>query len=295
MGLEKHLLVTIGEDPQAFFGLRFLGAFFGTRAKAGIRLTMFYTAPSPPKVWPHEVTHETKRHSQEMAASIEVEGRERLEQALQLCVREGFRPDMISKKMVFRGVSRIKDILTEGDQGLYDAVVLGRRGLSRLSELLDESLTSQMMSESYHFPLWVCRRPDTTRRGVLVCVDGSVSSLKIADHAGFMLAGEDRHQVTVCQVVRPGTGDEATARKNLDKAVQALRDNHFPAERISTRLIPGTEPAQAILAEAEKGRYAVVAAGQTGAGQETLRKLFFGSVSETLFRKLEGAVLWLCQ
>lgn len=295
MRLEKHLLVTVGEDPSAFHGVRFIGAFFSPRAKAETRITLFYAAPGPARVWPHEVTHETVRRKEAESARIESEGRERLDQARELCVSQGFAPDMVHKKLVVRASTRIKDILTEGEDGLYDAVLLGRRGLTRLSEFLDESITRQMMTESYHFPLWICRRPGVGRSNVLVCVDGSQPALKIADHVGFMLSGEANHSVVLCQVARPGDRPGQSVERNLETAAATLRENRFPAERISTRILSGDNVAQALLEEAERGRYAVVAMGQTGAGQATLRKFFFGSVSETLFRKLEGAVLWLCQ
>ncbi len=295
MRLEKHLLVTIGEDPSAFYGVRFLGSFFSTRAKAETRLTLFYTAPSPPRVWPHEMTHETVRRTEQESARIEAEGREHLEEARELCRREGFAGDMVHKKLVIRGATRIKDILAEGEDGLYDAVVLGRRGLTKLSEFMDESLTKQMMGETYHFPIWVCRRPGVGRRDVLVCVDGSAPALKIADHVGFMLAHEERHQVVLCQVAKPGDQPDPQVERNMETAGTALRENLFPPERITTKVLYGDNVAEALLEEAENGRYAAVAVGQTGAGQASLRKFFFGSVSETLFRKLEGAVLWVCQ
>lgn len=292
MRLEKHLLVTVGEDPSAFYGVRFLGGFFSARTKAETRITLFYAAPGPARVWPHEVTHETVRRSGEQSARIETDAREHLDQARELCISQGFAPDMVHKKLIVRASTRIKDILAEGEDGLYDAVVLGRRGLTRLSEFLDESLTRRMMAESYHFPLWICRRPGTGRRDVLVCVDGSQPSLKITDHVGFMLSGDDSHKAVLCQAGRPG---DPAIQRNLDLAAATLRENGFAPERISTRILPGDNVAQTLLAEAERGRYAVVAVGQTGAGQATLRKFFFGSVSDTLFRKLEGAVLWVCQ
>ena len=54
------------------------------------------------------------------------------------------------------------------------------------------------------------------------------------------------------------------------------------------------EVRKAILDEAEQGRYAAVAVGRTGAGQGLLEKIFMGSVSDTLFRELERAALWVC-
>jgi nucleotide-binding universal stress UspA family protein len=34
--------------------------------------------------------------------------------------------------------------------------------------------------------------------------------------------------------------------------------------------------------------------GRTGAGRGFIKKAFIGSVSDKLFRELEGAVLWIC-
>ena len=75
---------------------------------------------------------------------------------------------------------------------------------------------------------------------------------------------------------------------------EALSDNGFPEDLISTRLVEASDVTKAILREAEQGQYAVVGVGRTGAGQGRIKKLFMGSVSDTLFHELEGAALWIC-
>ena len=52
------------------------------------------------------------------------------------------------------------------------------------------------------------------------------------------------------------------------------------------------DPAELILKQAEEGEFAAVAVGRTGGKPDGLRNIF-GSTSQTLLRKLEGAALWI--
>ena len=62
-------------------------------------------------------------------------------------------------------------------------------------------------------------------------------------------------------------------------------------ERIQSKVLKGSNPAQAILEEAHQGRYAAVAVGRTGASAAGLFSM--GSVSRALLSRLDKAALWV--
>lgn len=288
--MNKHLLVTISDDPSAHFGLRFVCAFF--RHKEDVRLTLFNTAPQPPTVWPEEVNFETLRLSEEAAEAIIRSGKRAMEAARGIFLRGGFNPGQVDDKIVSRNFSRIQDIVREGETGLYDAVVFGRRGMLRLENFLDKSVSEEMLHETFAFPLWLCRDVEYDRKGVLLCVDDSEPSRRMADHVGFILQGEPEHPVTILRVLRKSETTQNTEGL-FSAAIDMLEENGFPSRLIKTRLMQSDNVAQGILNEADRGRYAAVAVGRSDRHKGVLSQLFTGSVTMALFRKLTGAALWV--
>ncbi len=288
--MNKHLLVTISEDPTAHFGLRFVCAFF--KHKDDVRLTLFNTAPQPPAVWAEEANYETLRKSEEDAQAIIRSGQRAMEAARTIFVQGGFSPEQVDDKIVSRNFSRIQDIVKEGESGLYDAVVFGRRGLLRLENFLDKSASEEILHETFAFPLWLCRDVEYDRKGVLLCVDDSEPSRRMADHVGFILQGESGHEVTILRVLRK-TESRQNTEGLFSEAIEALKENGFPARLIKTRLVQSDNVVQTILLEADRGRYAAVAVGRSDRHRGVLSQMFTGSVTMALFRKLRGAALWV--
>lgn len=289
--MDRHLLVTVSGDLSAMSGVRFVGGFFGD--KGGLKITLFYTAPRPPALWGGELNYETLNEYETQARKNELKGKRALEEAMRLLVREGFSEDRVNAKLTLRSVSTAKDILREGEEGLYDALVLGRRGVTRLEEFLEESVSGQLAFHNAACPLWICRRPDLERRGVLLCLDGSDASLRTADHVGYMVGGLERHVVTMVQVRRSAGGGEETVAAVFGRARSILEENGVDPERIREKVVTDGPAPKALLAEAAGGRYAAVAIGRTGRGRSLLRRMFMGSVGRTMLQELDGACLWM--
>jgi nucleotide-binding universal stress UspA family protein len=288
--MNKHLLVTISEDPSAHYGLRFVCAFF--KHKDDVRLTLFNTAPQPPAVWAEEANYETLRQSEEAAEAIIQSGKRAMAAARGIFVLGGFNPAQVDDKIVSRNFSRIQDIVREGETGMYDAVVFGRRGMLRLENFLDKSTSEEMLHARFAFPLWLCRDVEYDRKGVLLCVDDSEPSRRMADHVGFILQGEPEHPVTILRVLRRSDTQQNTEGL-FSAAIDVLEENGFPSRLIKTRLMQSDNVAQAILNEAKRGRYTAVAVGRSDRHKGVLSQLFSGSVTMALFRRLTGAALWV--
>jgi nucleotide-binding universal stress UspA family protein len=285
----KHFLLTIGEQ-KVHHGVRFLGNFFST--KEGIKITLFYTTPRPPALWDEDETTEGNAEREEQMRKTQKTGRKALESAGKEMIRLGFAPDQIDSKLQVRLVSKSADIIQEGESGLYDAVILGRRGLSWLEAAFDESVTREVLASRVGFPFWVCRSFDVDRRNVLVCLDGSEAAYKVTDHVGFILGDQREHTVTLLMVTKKESTEEP--HEVFSKGKKLLLNGGLPEEMIKTKLVQEGNVARAVLKEAQDGRFAVIAAGRTGTGQSAIKRVFLGSVSNALFREIEGAVLWVC-
>ncbi len=283
--MERHLLVTLSEKQDGLFGVRFVGNFFTNRE--GMKVTLLYIMPRAPGTW------ESDQDSEHQARKSEAKGHQALETAKQVLLKNGFDPERVITKLKGRRISKVMEIIQEGAEGLYDAVVLGRRGLSWLEQAFDESVTRGLLEKTCDFPIWVCRKPDLERKNVLACVDGSDASARMVDHLGHIFNQEKNQAVTLLAVAKKGNIGDKGADAILSESKEALISRAFPPDRIKLKTIEEGAVSKAILKEANERRFAAVAVGRTGTGKGLLQKVFVGSVSHTLFQELRGAALWL--
>lgn len=291
--MEKHLLVAIGDDYASSLSLRYVHGFFSRRD--AVKLTLFYVAP---KVEHHRARlaapapSPTARADGGPACQADANGLSALEKAKSWLLDMGFPKDNVFAKTCRADQGIVKDIIREGEAGLYDAAVLGRRGLSWFDEMFSDSVSHKILWESLSFPIWVCRNPDVNRKDVLVCLDGSPQCLRVADHVGFMLSGEPAHDITLLHIRENGGPDPAPF---FDKARAVLVENGIDPGRVRTKTLASENPSQAILKLAKSENYAAVAIGRTGDRPQAIMEHIVGSTSLKLLRKLEGAALWLCK
>ncbi len=286
--MEKHLMITVSEDKSSLYAARFTGHFFSD--KKNMRITLFHSAPPPPALWDNERNLQANIQQEEQRQIIRARIQKSLKHAKDECLSMGFHSENINTKLQDRVYSKVNDIIQEGEKGLYDAVVLGRRGLSMLEKLFDESVSDEMFQQTFTFPLWLCRSVDPNRRNILLYVDGSETSYRMADHVGFILTGERRHRVTLLVMDKPEQANDI-----LNKATSLLIDNDFPPDLIHRQPVHTEENlAKLLMDEADKKGYAAVALGRSGGENNLLKRIFKGDVCYTIFKEIDGAALWVC-
>lgn len=233
-----------------------------------------------------------------------------LEKFKEQMVRSGVDAARIELETKPKALGRAKDIIERGQQGLFDAIVVGRRGLTRTQKLLMGSLTANLVEHSRVIPLWVVDGEVSSPR-IILAVDGSESSLRAVDHLSFMLGGmPPQSKITLFHVI-PRAADYCVIRfddraSDIDAVVtQGDRRcvDQFYAHALKKFKEAGIAEAQiqlkthgrtanvgkAILAEARKGDYGTVVIGRRGVS----RAFFMGSVSRYVVEKLSGRALWL--
>ncbi len=289
--MNKHFLLSVSDDKTFFWGARFLADFM--RNKEDVEVTIYYSIATqmlrnsmPSYAERLEMTKTEERRAQK--------GQVILNQARDFLAGLGFNEDNLHLKLGLHNQSTAYDILNEVERGLYDAIVLGRRGLGRLEEFVQCSVSRDLLALKGTAPIWICREPVQGRRHVLACVDDSEQSDRMIDHVGFVLEDEPEHEVTLLNVYDPNSEDRMFAEEIFAKSRELMAENGFPLERVHSRIVESYSPAKAILRVVSSGNYAVVAAGRKGEDHGLMHNLFMGSVSSTLFRQVKGAALWLC-
>lgn len=285
--MDRHFLVAVSDQKSAIHGVRFIADFFSD--KRNVKSTLFYTAPKAPALWGNEKSIEADYQQKKQEQKLLAIGKKALKNAKELCVKKGFSKENIIEKLQTRLFSKAADIIHEGEKGSYDAVVLGRRGLTMLEETFDESVSKSIYNEKFTFPIWLCRSTDASRKNILLYVDGSAASLQMADHVGFILGVENRHRVDILAL------ESILAQPSLmGQYRKALEGNGLTGDRIQIRKPESGNPAKQILNILKKETYAAVALGRSSNEKNLLTRLFKGPVCSVLFKELNDSALWLC-
>jgi len=224
------------------------------------------------------------------------ESEEYMEKAKQILLDAGFSDQSVSIKLheMERGIAR--DIIREAGKG-YKALVVGKRGMSRIKELVLGSIATKLLQKAPFVSLFLVGR-DPRPGKYLVAFDGSEGSMRAVDCVGAMLSGQDC-QINLTHVVRYGKDEkgliaeaEKTIARAFDEAVERLTTAGIPINHISTQIITGAESRSAtIVDEAKQGGYGTIVLGRRGFSR--VKEFFIGRVSNKVIQIAKGHAVWV--
>jgi len=202
-----------------------------------------------------------------------------------------------------------KDIIDYGRKGLYDAIVMGRRGISPLAEVFMESVTNRVLEHTNITPVWAIGGEVKSLK-IMVAVDGSESSLRAVDHVIFMLGENPDIRITLLHVM-PRLRDYceinfedkediledtikqrdkqciddfyAHAQKKIKEA--GLKKSQLDFKRVVSTINIG----KSIVNEVRKGNFGTVVIGRRG----TDDSFFLGGVSRFVLASISNRAVWL--
>ncbi|SMC27121.1 Universal stress protein family protein [Desulfacinum hydrothermale DSM 13146] len=284
--MERHLLVTVSEEIACLHGVRFVADFLENLET--LRVTLLFVARThTPDPWGGR---EYLLRGPHISNEVRWRGERALGEAKEMLIQRGMASDRIHTLLIPKTTHVAKEMAREAVRGNYDALVLGRRGYAALSEWVSSSVSSNMLDEPLASPVWICRKEAQGPRNVLLCVDGSPASLRMADHVGFMLQDET-HRICLFHVMS-GEGGRDAARI-LDEAQGVLTANGVDPQRIDRRLEVGGKVSDLILEEAARGHYPVIATGHQDESRGLFSSIFTGPVCTCVLKKLEHGSLWV--
>ncbi len=289
-----HILINISSDNENLFGVRFFHSFFKDSSPGVV--TLFHISRLDSRNSSHtlmEIWNHPEGDGQEALSSRARKSLDRATRYLKDC---DVTIDEVKTKTVRERFGKVKDILSESSYGLYDAMILGRRATYALQWLFDrpgdEVSQALIKDTTLECPIWICAEPEEGRKNVLLCVDGSASSLRAADHVGYMLSKTKHHKVMVFHVTTTPTSNITNI---LKEATEILLSHDIDPKRIESKRGWGLSVPGAILGEKNSGRYAAVAVGLHGNSGGVLNSLGLqGGTTATLIKKISKAALWCC-
>ncbi|WP_457570966.1 universal stress protein [Desulfovulcanus sp.] len=289
--MKKHLLITVSKDHTVQYAVCFVAYFF--KNKKDLLIDLLYIAPDPRKnISLDSNAGQNVSEAEHLAAIYKRHGFEALNKARNMLLEYGFYAEQIKKDFQFKHTSTAQDIVYCAQSGLYDALLLGRRGISLLEELIEDSVSKQVLNQKTDCPFWICRKPEKNRQNILLCADGSPESLRVADHVGFIMQKQAEHRITIFHVQNNSSHD---ATEIMNKTKEQIKNNNFPEHLIEEKVVQGKNIGRTILNHALNNNYAVIAMGRTGGHQSAISKLFMGSTSSYIFKNLDKVSLWICK
>lgn len=292
--MKKHFLATVSNDYDQLTGLEFVCSFFKKLSEHQVtllhicRLDAANTKKALFEMW--------ENPDDRVLGKPTIGARKALEKATKMLSQSKMSVDSMMTKTFAERFGKIKDILNESSAGLYDAIILGKRASYTLQWFFgrpaDETAKAIIGDSSLNTPLWICPQPESGRKNVLVCVDGSEDSLRAVDHVGFILSMQDQHNITLFMV---DNGSGLNADNIFQRSIKTLTDHSISSERIRTETTWGLNIAGTITSYAEKNNFAAIAAGLHGNNEGFMKRMSLaGGTTSTLIERAEKVAIWCC-
>ena len=217
-----------------------------------------------------------------------------MEKARKLLVNAGFPLNTVKIRLhrMEKGIAR--DLISETKHG-YHAIAVGRRGMSKVKELILGSVTTKLFEKISFMPLHLIGTESSPEK-VLVAVDGSDNSMRGVNYVGSCLGGSD-FNVNLFHVIRGDEKNYIEQRKEtissvFDDAKKRLAEFGFQASQVTTKLAIGEESrAEAIVREARQGGYSTIVVGRRGFSE--VGEFSMGCVSNKVVYLARALAVWV--
>ncbi len=225
-------------------------------------------------------------------------------------LRNGFTEEQVSGTVRLSRTDAAFDLIFEARKGKYDALLVGRRGLGRLQEIVLGSVTRTILEKCFDMPIWVIDGKIDSRR-FLVSVDGTRHALRAVDHLSFILENVAEAEIILYhskawlkekKPVDLEKFNEIWGKDWCDTHLtrpdhvfhgpeQILRENGFDMEKIKrVEESKGLEPARDIFLQVRDNDIGTVVMGRRGPEDP---KNILGGVSERVLHTVNDVAVWL--
>jgi nucleotide-binding universal stress UspA family protein len=225
-------------------------------------------------------------------------------------VTAGIAEKNIQLKTQPRWLGVAKDILQASMAGQFDALIIGRRGLSGLQDIFIGSVSANIVNNSMDTPIWLVDEKGPSQ-DIMVAVDGSENSFKAVDHLAFIIGGntdlkisffhvtprlrdfcpvdfEESDSESLEEIIRQG--DQQCIDQFFFHAKNRLNEAGIQKNQISFKASDGAfRVGKAVLDEYRQGNFGTLVVGRRGMN----KKYFTGSVSRYLINQFSDGALWV--
>jgi nucleotide-binding universal stress UspA family protein len=306
----KKLIIAVDDSRHSKSAVRYVAGVYNVLKD--MKLTLMHVQPTISQY----LLEEAKKSSQAYA-ELEKVNRKNTETADRLLAAYkeqmmalGIAEEDIQLNTQARMLGVAKDILVFSAAGKFDALVMGRRGLSGLGEVFLGSVSANVVNHSTDTPVWLVDEEGSSN-DIMVAVDGSENSLKAVDHLALMMAKNTDVKITFFHVT-PRLQDfcpvdfEETRTEALEEIIRRgdkecidqfflhankrLTEAGIRENQIRVKVAEGVfRVGKAVLDEYRQGNFGTLVIGSRGMN----KKYFTGSVSRYIINEFTGGALWV--
>ena len=239
-----------------------------------------------------------------------------LEQSKQLLMAGGVPESSIEIKVQRAKNGVAQDIIEEARKG-YSAVVMRRRGLGTLQNVILGSVAFKLLQSLTFIPIILLGRAKGVKR-ILLAVDASANSLRAVDFVIDSLAGHADYEICVYHAViglgaisfdpvadaaRPPRPDEEdnddcldAYKRKVGRLLLGVRDRlvagGLDPRHVSVKVTCGsTNRAETIVKEAQNGGFGTIIMGRRGLSR--VESFFMGRVSHAVVHEGKQLTVWV--
>ncbi len=307
--LEKRILVALDDSIHSKKSINYVVKM--RSVVKDLSYTLFHVQPTVSEYLIRDSHIDKKALSalKDVVSRNEMESRELLEGYKSSMIESGVNEEAIEIVSHPRTMGVAKDILNYARRNLHDAIVIGKRGTSRLEEIFLGSVANAVIEHANTTPVWAIDG-DVSPGKILVAVDGSESALSAVDHISLMVGENPDVKLTLLHIT-PTLRDYCTIefheegkivedvithgdKKCIDNfhvhARQRFEEAGIAENRVIFREVKSTiNIGKTIVDEAKKGNFSIVVIGRTGVNES----FFMGSVSRYVINKASNCAVWL--
>jgi nucleotide-binding universal stress UspA family protein len=306
--LTRMIAVAVDGSEDALEALAYLGLVY--RPKHDLVVQILYVLPTLPPILVEDQSRQTKmrlldieRKNVQMAERIVTEAKD-------ILLQKGFKEDQIKGVYHKKQIGIARDICNFAGEKGASAVLITKRGRSRLDAFLSGEISGKILNYCLTCPVWVVEGGVQSKK-VLIAMESSENSLRAVDHAGFMLAGTEC-QITLFHSKRhlrgflPREVIEAAPEleglwKNragelidpyMKKGKDVLIQSGLREEQIGIKVVEGSRSAAAdILKEARSNSFGTIVLGRKG--HSSVKEYLMGSTSSKVLQNSSGLAVWV--
>ena len=307
--MQKKLLIAVDGSVHANHGLLYAADLLSR--SSNIRCGLIHIHPVLSQYFLEEAdTDPIIADALERAvAQNRLQSEEILEKSRQLLLSRGIEGSVIEIVSQPRSLGLAKDIIDYAHREVYDAIVTGRRGLSRVQKVFMGSTSAKLIEFSRGIPVWVVDSEIYPRK-FLVVVDAVCPRHHLMDHLKRMCAGIEDIHLTFFYVRRgPAVEqiedmDMSELRAKISRKEQMDIDKFWSGTKqkmtaagMKKHQLDLLAPVQEgkigkmILDEIESKDYDTVVIGRHGSH----KSFFSGGVSRYVSERLVDHALWISE
>ncbi|GAB4334858.1 MAG: hypothetical protein Kow0089_04280 [Desulfobulbaceae bacterium] len=306
--MDKKILVAIDGSVYSLNSIDYLIRLFKDDASISLHLFAVVSESGTGQNWMFEVDPHREHSPRTERRRITAE--KYLRDAKARLVRNGFEEKQVTFEATITAAQTAIAIHHEAGRGIYDALVIGRRGMGKVGELFFGSVSAFIVENCHDLPIWIVDGEITSTR-FLLAVHGKVQSLLAADHLGFMLRSNPESEILLYhsnilfgrdKPADPKEFHEIWGKEWCDKYLdpenylfyahaQVLKDHGIPSRHVTQLpMSRNLYVSRDLIKQARKHKCGTIVMGRRPRAAE---KGIFGGVSDQTLQQAENLALWL--